>query len=218
MAKETQPLNPDSIREAFRHCLREADKLILEGKFDLAKAQLIEAKKLDSRNPFIIAFEERISLFENKTSPAKKPASGEKPSDETIEEEIQAEVKPMEEDVSREMLEQALRQQIESEYRTRFTQELHKAEERATKILQDEREKFEKQHEVLRGKYEQQITDVRSQAEIEFQKKLDEEILKAEDRLDNQHRSELAFLKTEMKSQLTKQYEEDLANMRERVK
>jgi CheY-like chemotaxis protein len=217
VAKETQPLNPDSIREAFRHCLREADKFILEGKFDLAKQQLIEAKKLDSRNPFIIAFEERISLFEKKPEP-KKPVPAEEPPPETIEEGIPVEEKPIEGEVSQEALEKTLREQIEGEYRSRFTQELHKAEERAAKILQDERKKFEQQNEVLRKKYEEQISDVRSQAENEFQKKLDEEILKAEDRLDNQHRSELAFLETEMKSQLTQQHEEEMAKVRDRLK
>ena len=46
-------LSKDHDREAFRQCLRRADKLILENKFDEARAHLVEAAKLNPTQPMI---------------------------------------------------------------------------------------------------------------------------------------------------------------------
>ncbi|MDI6767533.1 MAG: response regulator [Bacteroidota bacterium] len=213
-----QPI--DSSRESFRQCLRLADKLIIEGKFDLAKIQLEEAKKIDSRNPFIVAFEERISIFEKGGVPLfKKTTSGIHGG--TVENRLKSptiknvgELEP----TTREAIEQKLRQQIEAEYKTRYTQEIRKAEEQAAKILEKEKEKFELHRQSLNVKYEHLLAEARKQIEIEYQQKLDEEILKAEERLQQQHQAEVAFIENEMKTQLTNQYEVEIQTLQARSK
>lgn len=209
----------DSARETFRQCLRLADKLIIEGKFDLAKIQLDEAKKIDARNPFIIAFEERISIFEKRgVSLFKKTTSG---THNTVDSNFKSQtVKKVNElePATREAIEQKLRQQIEAEYKARYTQEIRKAEEQAAKILQEEKEKLELQRQSLNIKYEHLLEEARKQIEIEYQQKLDEEILKAEERLQQQHQAEVAFIENEMKTQLTNQYETEIQTLQERSK
>ena len=218
-SKNLPDQSPDSAREIFRQCLRQADRFIIEGKFELAKEQLAEAKKIDSRNPFIIAFEERISLFENKIT-----AIPEKPKEtpvESAEKKAETPQAPnplaVHEQISREQLEQSLRQEIEVEYKALYTQELRKAEEQAAIILDEERRKIAQQQIELNGKFEQQLADARQRLQNDFQKKLDEEIANAEERLGQQHRSELSFIENEMKLQISKQYESELETVRQQI-
>jgi CheY-like chemotaxis protein len=222
----------DSTRETFRQYLRQADKLIIEGKFSEAKVQIVEAKKIDPRNPFIIAFEERISLFESKTLQGKKktaihPTAKEQPvkktpldSTDAGDAHVDSPLEPTTDNTgaSREIIEQQLRQQIEAEYKTRFTQELRKAEERAAHILAEEREKIDAQQQALNKKFEQQLQDAQRQLELAFQKRLDEEIAKAEERLSQQHEAEIAFIETDMKAELSRQYEADIQVLQGRMK
>ncbi len=217
--KNTTNPHVDSARETFRQCLRLADKLIIEGKFDLAKIQLDEAKKIDPRNPFIVAFEERIDMFEKRgASPFKKPSSGTHSTiDDNLKNQTIKKVNELEPTI-REAIEHKLRQQIETEYKTRYTQEIRKAEEQAAKILQEEKEKLEHQSQNLNTKYEHLLEEARKQIENEYQKKLDEEILKSEERLQQQHQAEIAFIENEMKTQLTNQYETEIQAIQERTK
>jgi len=210
----------ESAREIFRQCLRQADKFIIEGNFEQAKIQLAEAKKIDSRNPFIIAFEERIALFENKVSSTQNNI----PAD-TLKVEKKKETKPPQEkivsestNISKEQLEQNLRQQIEAEFKLRYTQELRKAEEQAAKILNEEREKLEQQKQILKTKFEHQLEEARKQLDIEYKQKLDQELIAAEERLEKKHQAELAFVENEMKSQLMKQYEDEIQNLQNQLR
>jgi len=216
----TNPLSRDALRESFRQFLRQADKLIIERQFEQAKAQLAEAKKIDPGNPFIVAFEERIALFENKlgsqiTEPpviAQEEAAAE-------EAEVKAPeyIPPETDQTTLEMIEKKIRSEIDAEYREKFTLELRKAEEQASRLVEEERSKVENQQQVLKAKFENQVAEVRQSFDEEYQQKLDEEILKAEQRLEQQHQAELAFIEKEMKSQLTEQYEQQLRQLEERA-
>ncbi len=216
--------SPDAIREqnqkAFRQYLRQADKLIIERQFPQAKQQLAEAKKIDPTNPFIIAFEERIAVFENKPVQGKEKAAA-KP-------EARPEAKPeapppedrkaVKESPDREGVEQKLRQEVEEEFRERFTQELRSAEEKAAKTLEDERAKLESQRKALEAKHEAQLAAARKSLEAEFEKRLAEELEKADKELERKHREDLGAVERDLKAQLTEKYEGELKTLREQGK
>lgn len=66
-----------SAKEAARKCLIAADALIKESRFDEARREIDKAKKLDSSNPYIYAFEDRIKHFQElkKSQSPLKPAA-----------------------------------------------------------------------------------------------------------------------------------------------
>ena len=202
----------EQSQEAFRQCLRQADKYILERQFDRAREQIEEARKLFPQNPFIVAFEERLSIFESKDSeqvvrhPPPPPPQEERPPEEPA----QPSHTPAELQVMRAELEKKIRHEVEAEYKLRFTGELHKAEEAAAKALKEEREKFEQQQIALKEKYDQQMKEALESAKSNFSHDLDTEILNAEQNMKSQHEAELALLETEMKTELMKQYQHDL--------
>lgn len=57
---EPEKANPAKDKDASRQFLLEADKLLKESQFDLARKQLEKAKELDPSNPYIYAFQDRI--------------------------------------------------------------------------------------------------------------------------------------------------------------
>ncbi|MBI3580011.1 MAG: hypothetical protein HY089_11450, partial [Ignavibacteriales bacterium] len=80
-APETEKANPAKDKDAARQFLLEADKFLKESKFDLARQQLEKAKELDPSNPYIFAFQDRITYFEEqrKKEAAAKPPAAPKP-------------------------------------------------------------------------------------------------------------------------------------------
>lgn len=207
---------PDSGREqsqeAFRQCLRQADKYILERQFDKAREQIEEARKLYPQNPFIVAFEERLSIFESKgtepaihNAPVPSPPEAAPPAEHAAPAPTQAEMQ-----VLRAELEKKIRHEVEAEFKLRFTGELHKAEEASAKALREEREKFEQQQTALKEKYDQQLKEALEAAKSYHARELDTEILNAEQNLKTQHEAELALLENEMKTELMKQYQHEL--------
>ena len=125
----------EDVRDEFRRCLKQIDKLLIDGDFKGAKGELARAKKLDPRNPFIQAFQERISVFERKIS----GGSAQTP---TAPEQTDAGEGPVEPgnvpDIVDEEEDRKIRDQLEEEYKRKFTDELRKAEEQAKKLLVEE--------------------------------------------------------------------------------
>lgn len=208
----------DSSREIFRQCLRQADRFIIEGKFTEAKQQLTEAKKIDSRNPFIIAFEERIALFENKINHVhKQPALPKKESEPQKTNEAGEIPAAEQEQLSREILEQNLRQDIEAEFKARYTEELRKAEEQAAKILDEERAVLQQQQRQLQEHFENQITSAKEQLENEFQTRLAVELVKAEKNLSAKHQNEISSVESEAKEKIILQYKEEIDRLKKEL-
>jgi CheY-like chemotaxis protein len=213
------PKNPASqsptreqTQEQFRQHLRQADKFIKEQQFAQAKQELVEAKKLDPTNPFIVAFEERIAMFEKgihlKSSPVAKPLP------ERLDVPVQPEpVEVAEVPIDREAIEHKIREKVEEEYKIRFTKELRRAEEHAAKILDEERAKLEAQRHALNIKYEQQLDEIRQRLESEYRAKLADEISHAEDRLKKQFESKLHMMEEELKTQLTLSHATEIREM-----
>ncbi len=64
-AKSPDPAQPTpASKDAARQCLLLADKLLKELNFKACREQLQKAKQLDPTNPYIYAFEDRITYFE----------------------------------------------------------------------------------------------------------------------------------------------------------
>jgi hypothetical protein len=64
-AKNQNPAQPTpASKDAARQCLLQADKFLKELNFKLCREQLQRAKELDPSNPYIYAFEDRITFFE----------------------------------------------------------------------------------------------------------------------------------------------------------
>ncbi|MBI1808207.1 MAG: response regulator [Ignavibacteria bacterium] len=208
------PSSPqDSTREqnqqAFRQHLRQADKFILEHQFEQARVELAAARKLDPKNPFLIAFEERIAVFERKkATPHPQATESVQENSESAEKEPPSQSKVNEvENISREAIEVKLRREIEEEYKGRFTEEIRKAEERTASIGEEERSRLEAQRQAIRVKNDQQIAETRKLLEEEYQQKLGQEISEAEKRLKEQHKAELVRVENEIRKQVTDEYD-----------
>ncbi|HUL44236.1 MAG TPA: response regulator [Bacteroidota bacterium] len=204
----------------FRQLLRQADKYIVERQFDLAKTQMAEAKKIYPNNPFIVAFEERIALFEHKKG-GMPHIIPEAPRVEAPKlEHEQPPPMPVEPlpGPSQAEIEQEVRTRVEDEYKQKFTQELQKAEQLAQKILDDERAKIDSQRQMLKQQVDQQIAATREQLEADYQQQLQKEIAKSEERLEKQYKEEIAFLEQGMRKQLAEQHDQEVRQLRERIK
>lgn len=209
-------MNREQANEAFRQCLRLADKLIKEGNFEEAKVQIASAKKIDPTNSFIKAFEERIVVFRDKKATLfAAPSHAEVTDEKAMVSEVSAPV-PVEVP-SREMLEHHIRQELETEYKARFTQELRKAEEHAAKILSDERTNVELHRDALKSKFEHQLKETREQLEREFQKKLQEQLSADEARLDAQYRDRLAKSEKDLADKLAATHTTEQERLKNRV-
>jgi CheY-like chemotaxis protein len=207
----------EQIQEAFRLHLRQADKYLVEGNFEEAKTELAKAKKVDPNNPFIHAFHERITHFEAKAKPAAEaPHSqdavqhagappAEEPADAREPAGIAATGASMQVDV-------------EEEFKRRYTDELHKAEERAEKLLAEEKAKLEKNFLRQRLENEREFEKIKQQFEKEYQESLAAEVRKTEVRLEGEYQSELARLEGDLKTKLNQQFQADMIGERERVK
>lgn len=204
-------------QKLFRQFLRQADKFIIDRQFEDAKREIAEARKIDPSNPFIIAFEERITLFEQKGGHAYPHAPASRPGAASQHSEPQHKgVK--ENENSTHQLEQEFRKKIEEEYKQKFTHELQKAEALAQKILDEEKLKLEESRAEFKVQSEERLAGSRRQLENDYQQKLRQEIIKAEERLEQQYKSEIAFLEEGLRKQLVEGHERELSQLEERIR
>ncbi len=215
-----QPPVQDINQEKFRQCLRDTDQYLKEHRFEEAKSRLEDAKALDPTNPYIVAFSDRIRLFESNPNPqlAAQHAGSHSQAKPAVH--IAATPSKTSEptQISREIIEQRLRQQIETEYKNKFMQELRKAEASASKHLEEERQKLEQQRHLVKAQLEHQISEAQKRLEQEYQQRLDGEVEAAEARLRQQFQEEQSFVETELKTRLNAHHEEQLRLLEEKLK
>lgn len=206
-------------QKSFRQFLRQADKFIVDRQFEDAKREIAEARKIDPSNPFIIAFEERINLFQQKGGHAYSPALASRPGAASPQAEPKhTGVKGLEESTTHAQDEQEFRKKIEEEYKQKFTHELRKAEALAQKILDEEKQKLEESRAEFKLQSEEKIANTRRQIENDYQQKLRQEIINAEERLEQQYKSEIAFLEEGLKKQLVEGHERESTQLEERIR
>ena len=124
--------NPEDTVEKFRQCVRDVDSLIRNGIFDKARARLTAATELDPSNPYLKAFEERIRYLEKNPHLVGQPKL-----DSTVSYKTES---PGLSRIGNHLLstqpEQKVRQEIEVEYKEKFTHELQNAEKSAVRTLE----------------------------------------------------------------------------------
>jgi CheY-like chemotaxis protein len=219
-AKDAPPAPPQAGKsgspEIFRNLLRQADKQMKEGDFEGATATIANARSIDPGNPFIRAFEERLNIFKDKSSPAAAaplaPARPEPPKAAPLE---QAPAGP--DNVDREMLEQQLRRELEGEYKERFTAELRKAEEHAAKIVQDERANIELHREALRTKFEHQLSEIKDQLERDYLRKLKAAAAQSEALMEKQYQESLSKAQQDLATKLSATHENEQKRLQEQI-
>lgn len=182
-------MNKEQQKAYFHQCLRNADLLIKAGKFKEAKEKLAEARLIDPKNPYIIAFDERIKIFESKVASGDATASGQ------ITQQPSIEIPSTEEQLRHKIQEQ-------------MSEEIRRAEELAEKVLKVEREKLQRQQIALQAEYEQRVKDMQEKVEQEFQLRLADEIAATEERLRQQFEAEQAYFEKEMVTRLQENYQE----------
>jgi len=178
---------------------------------------LDKAKLIDKDNPFIVAFEERIAVFEQKkaTSPRPTFAHEQRPREEGVppappkDAELAA--------VSRDVLELQLRQQIEEEYKARFTHELRLAEEKAARTVEEERHKLDVQQRALAAKYESQVAAAREAIEKEYRQKLQEAIASSESAMEQRQQARSEELEKRLRTALAEESAAKLNEVRDRI-
>ncbi len=210
----TSQINQDE----FRSHLRQADKFLAEGNFTEARSELAKAKKVDPHNPFIHAFIERINHFEAKANPS--GAVGEETASAgdsagRVEEAPDDGPSTATEDT---LASPEMRQEVEEEFKRKYTDELRKAEERAEKLLSEERDKLEKNALRQRLENEREFERVKLQFDKEYQDRLSAEIRKTEVKLEGEYQSELARLDGDLRTKLHQQFQADLVEEKERLK
>src|ERR1700690_495220 len=137
--KDSVSLEPTQEQKqiAFRNFLRQADKYIIEKQFEEARREIAEARKINPNNPFIVAFEERIALFQHKGGRDYPHPSASGLVTASKVPETKHTVSPDQEVSSaRGEAEQEFRRKLEEEYRQKFTHELQKAKALAQKIFE----------------------------------------------------------------------------------
>lgn len=124
-------LNSTEVTQQFHRCLREVDASIKNGNLGKAREFLTEAKEWEPLNPYLKAFEERIQYLEDNPHLLKKNkvesshSVKTEPPPQTVQQ-INSIIVPSE---------QAIRNEIENEFKEKFTQELHNAERNAAQTL-----------------------------------------------------------------------------------
>jgi len=217
----------------FNQYMREVDTLIKQGNFDQARLRLADAKRVNPSSPYIVAFEERIKLFEKRLKEGKHPTAGTPPEKTPPAHEAPA-VPPAAEatphpapspahktehpPVNHDALEKKVREQVEQEYKQRLTEEIHHAEANAAKTLELERTKLERQQGILKTQYEQRAAELHKRLEGEYKKKLDEEVRLSEERLKQQFEKEQSFFEGEIKARLVEHHTQQQNELEERLK
>jgi CheY-like chemotaxis protein len=222
------PTDRMKVREKFNRIMREVDFLIKQSQFNDATIKLLEAKEMDPANPYVKAFEERLGEA-SKSPKAAKHTVPHQPAPQSVmktpEQASPAESLPpaqpqpkLKQPVTeRDLLESKLREDIESEYRERYTNQLRTAEKKALHLVEQEQEKLKKQRELLKEHFDQNLVQMQQQLENEYRTKLDDEVRQAEERLRKQFESEQTFFETEMKNSLSVNYEKKLADLETRL-
>jgi CheY-like chemotaxis protein len=228
MDQTQQPVDRMKIREKFNRIMREVDYLIQQGQTNDATLKLLEAKEMDPANPYVKAFEERLEELAKSPKGVKPPAPHHpapaapvKPSEQGApvhaEPAPAAQTKLRQPVTERELLESKLREDIEAEFRERYTNQIRMAEKKALHVLEQEQEKLKKQRELLKEHFDQDLLQMQSQLEGEYRTKLDEEVKLAEERLRKQFESEQTFFESEMKKSLSVNYEKKLTELQLRL-
>ncbi len=118
--------------EKFRQCVRDVDSLIRNGIFDKALARLAEATELEPSNPYLKAFEERIRYLEKNAHLVKQP----RPASVVSNKKESPVLSRPDNHLLSIQPERKIRQEIEVEYKEKFTHELHNAEKSAARTLE----------------------------------------------------------------------------------
>ncbi|MDI6802788.1 MAG: response regulator [Bacteroidota bacterium] len=160
-------INSADVTKNFHRCLREVDGSIKNGNLTKARESLAEAKEWGPMNPYLKAFEERIQFLEDNPHLLKKSrvegsqsVTTEKPA-QTVEQ-INNILIPSE---------QTIRNEIENEFKEKYTQELHNAERNAAQTLKQ----FEKNRNAFlqllerefEAMYQTQITEERKRIQAD---------------------------------------------------
>ncbi|MDP2209996.1 MAG: response regulator [Bacteroidota bacterium] len=126
--QSTSAVNSTEVTQNFHRCLREVDASIKNGNLVKAREYLTEAKEWEPLNPYLKAFEERIHYLEDNPHLLKKSkveGSHSVKTDKPVQQ-INNILVPSE---------QTIRNEIENEFKEKFTQELHNAERNAAQTL-----------------------------------------------------------------------------------
>lgn len=190
-------------RELVSSYLREADKLLKIKDFTEATNLVNKANAIDPNNPYVKAFLERIEHFKNMVSSDVNTPTPK---------EIQTIVPEKKEDI-KSLAEDSIRQQIESEYQTKFREELIKIENKIANKLEEEKQKLEKEKEQIQKHFEEQNKNIKTKLEAEYNRKLEHEISITEQRLKEQFLAEQEFLEKEMKTRLEKEFSKKIQDL-----
>ncbi len=177
-------INSTEITQNFHRCLREVDSSIKNGNLVKAREFLTEAKEWEPLNPYLKAFEERIQYLEDNPHLIKKnkvQGSHTPKIDNPVQpvQQITKIVTPSE---------QAIRNEIEIEYKEKFTQELHNAERNAAQTLKQ----FEKNRNAVlqllerefEAMYQTQIAEEKKRIKAEAEAVIDAEKKKFQQKYD----------------------------------
>ncbi len=187
------------LREKISAFLKEADNLIKSKNYDAAMSVVQQAKSLDSTNPYVQAFYERVEHFKQKlaiqeSSVNLKPVS------------VTPSIAQIIDSPKVEINEHKLREQIEKEYQAKFKDELQKIEKALIKRIETERIRFENEKNEVKQKYENKLKEFEGKFLQENKGNFESELSATEQRLREQFNAEQALLENEMKQRLENEF------------
>lgn len=201
-------------QDAFRRLLREADICIKGGKLAQASMHLMEAKRMDSTNPYILAFEERINMLQKDPEKLENIAATHTPIPPPV-----VEVPPaptpgiVEVSMTEVEIRERLREEIESEFKARFMAELQQQEANAMHLLEQERTQLQLERESLQTEFDRRLAETQQQMQEAFQLRFDQEMAALEQGLRSRAQSEQSALEGNIQTQLASHYEEELRRL-----
>lgn len=209
-----RPSAADERRAQVGAMLRNADRLIKDGKFADARAEIAKVRAIEPNHPYALAFEERISVLEH----ADKPKVGERevsapatPKPATLPDVKSA---PSTAAPPVDVLRSEIEQKLEIQYREKFAEEIRKAEQRVAEAIRTEEEKHAVERSDLLEQLQKERTKYRQQLEDSFQHKLDEELRLAQERFSEQLKTERSAAEKLVREELEKRHSAQIEELK----
>jgi hypothetical protein len=164
--KSPNPIQPSpAAKDAARQCLLMADKYLKESNFKHCREQLLKAKELDPTNPYIYAFEDRITYFEQ-IEKKKAEAKGAKP---IVLEEVQEAVTKIQQggDSSKKPAEHLSEEQRRKEVEVRAAAEDQRRRELEARVAAEERKRKELEARIAAEEKKRQGSEERRKKDLD---------------------------------------------------
>lgn len=181
--------------------------------------RVMEAKRLEPTNPYVLAFEERIKLLEKGEVRVEPPILHPAPSPKHQPDEpaLKGDSGSIAHSLGELEIRERLREEIEVEFRSRFTAELQQQEANAMHLLEQERHQLQLERDTLQVEFDRRLAEMQEQMQQEFQQRFEGEAGALEARLREQFQLEQSALEESLRTQLEGYYTGEIERLQSQL-